>query len=233
MELKTRSGLVPVENELPFNITTTDAEEFLQGKIDQMIAAINKNGGHQDDVKIMLFSSKCSRKFVPFMILLPTLVLKGKDKKKRDSSELTIFNPENTEKQAILKNEFYVLLQCFMYDKNDEKSFFSNTARSSLGITLKTSHTLKANRIPKVQKLNKGNTEYVTCLIDPIRLFHDMLTDVNDRDTKFDVEVGDVEAIKNGNFKYEVYRVLSKKKNRNDRSLAERLAMEVNQRVNG
>lgn len=231
MNVKTRAGLVPVETEMPYSITTEEAEEFLQQKFDAIVSAMQKKGEHQEDVKIMLFTTKCSKKFMPFMVLLPLSVLKGKKERKNDY-ELDLFNPESSEKIAKLKDPFYQLIGSFIYNKNDESSFFSNAWRQALGVSLKTSHMLKANRTPKIQKFNKGASEYVVCMLDPVRLFHDMLTDVNNKDAKFGVEIAHTECIKSTNFRYEVLRVARKKK-KTDKSFEDRLAYEINMRVNG
>lgn len=232
MSLKTKAGLVPVENEIPYSITTEQAEEFLQKQIDGIVATMNRSGEGpgQGDVKIMLLTIKCSKKFAPFMLLLPTNILIGK-KDKKNEAELDMFNPECSDKIAKLKKPFFDLVGAYMYNKNDEKCFFSNNWRQALGVSLKTSQMLKNNRIPKVQKFNKGQNEYVACIIDPLRLFHYMLRDVNDNEAKFGVEIASSEQIKSGNWKYEVYRVTRKKK-KGDRSLEERIAFEIGNRLN-
>ena len=232
MSVQTRSGASPVEDEVRYGITTEEAEEFLQKKFDTIVSMMRKNGEQQDDVKIMLFTTRCSRKFMPFMILLPTNVLQGK-KERRNDHEADIFNPESSTKVAKLKDPFHKLIGAFTYNKNDESGWFSNQTRQALGISIKTSHELKANRIPKIQRLNKGQNEFVVCLIDPIRLFHDMLVDIKDPKTRFNVFITSTNQIKSGTYSYEVSRVLAKNKKKGDKSYIDRLAYEVNQRVNG
>lgn len=236
MSLKTKSGLTPVENEIPFTITTEQAEAFLQKQFDGAVALCNqKDDEHrQGEVRIMLLTVKCSKKFAPFMLLLPTNVLMGKKERKNDQ-ELDIFNPGSSDKIAKLKSPFFNLVGSYMYDKNDERCFFSNSWRQALGVSLKTSQMLKNNRIPKIQRFNKGQNEYVACMIDPLRLFHAMLASVDDNDdkiNKFGVEIASTEQIKSGNWKYETYRVARKKK-KGDRSLEERIAFEIGNRLNG
>lgn len=230
--VKTRAGLTPVENEVPYAITTEQAEEFLQQKIEAVVKMMNNNGANvTDDIKIMMFTSRCSKKFMPMMLLMPTSVLKGK-KEKKNQDELDMFNPESSEKLAKMKDPIWNLVKCYIYDNSDEAAFFSNAWRQALGVSLKTSHVLKANRLPKIQKFNKGQNEFVACLIDPVRLFHDMLEDVNNNSAKFNVYIGQVDQIKSGNYKYEVYRTITKNKNKN-KSYEDKIAWELNQRLNG
>lgn len=238
MSIKTRAGLVPVETEVPFAITTENAEDYLQKKFDFAVNEMRnpKRDGmkpvQQEDVKITLISTKCSSKFYPMMLLMPLNVLKNKQDKK-NSNELDMFNPTNSEKSANMKKPFYDVIMPYLFNKDDESAFFSNTVRQNLKISLKTSHTLKANRLPKIQKFDKGRAEYIVCLIDPIRLFHDMLSDVsgNAGTNNFTAEISNVNQIKNGVCKYDVYRIARKSKSRNN-SFEDKLAMEINQRIN-
>jgi hypothetical protein len=179
----------------------------------------------------MLFSTKCSKKFIPFMLLMPLSVLKGK-KDRKDTDELDMFNPGNSDKVAQMKDSLWKLISAYTYDKKDENAFFSNVWRQSLGINYRMSHTLKANRLPKIQKFNKGQNEYVVCWIDPLRLFHDMLTDTEHKDASFRCIINSTDQIKGGNFKYEVYRSINGKKKNSDRSIEDKIAWEINQRLN-
>lgn len=232
VELKTRAGVVPVENEAPqFNITTADAKEYLQRKIDNAVKIIAGNGGRISDVEIALLTTPMSKKFAPFMLLMPMTVLAGKDKK-QGPQELSIFNPEKTDSQANLIRGIYEVISPFVYNKDDEACFFSQTTRNELALTLKSAHELKAYRTPRVQSFNNGKNKYVACFIDPLRLFYDMLG-VNGSNVKYNVEIAGKEKITDSNYQYEVYRTTKKKKSKDERSFEEKLALEIARRVGG
>lgn len=222
---KTRAGLVPVETEVSFHITTEKANEFLQDKVDKLVNIMNQKGTHQEDVNIRLLTLKCGKKFYPFMLLLPLSVLEG-NKKKTNGSDLEIFNPQESEGTVNLKDAFYSLFGGYIFNKNDESSFFSATTRQNLGTTNEIARFVKANRRPRIQKINNNNNKFVTLLIDPIRVFHDMLTDVNNKNERFGIEVGQLKQIKTGNYRYQVFKIPAKKRN-SDKSFDDRIDFEI------
>lgn len=231
-ELKTRAGLQPTATETPFQITTEKAEEYLQKKFDAVTQMMRKEGKQQSDVKVILLTMSFSKKYKPFILITSKNVLKDRNDKHNDE-EASIFNPEATERLAKIKDEYYVIFKALQYNEADEKAFFSHEWRNALKISLKTSQFLKEHRRPKLQRFNKNRNEYVACMIDPMRLFHDMLVDLNDPNgnQKFNVDVGEVEKIKSTNYRYDVYRYSPKAKNKNNRSEEERIAFELDRRI--
>ena len=203
---KTRAGLVPVETEVSFHITTEKANEFLQDKVDKLVNIMNQKGTHQEDVNIRLLTLKCGKKFYPFMLLLPLSVLEG-NKKKTNGSDLEIFNPQESEGTVNLKDAFYSLFGGYIFNKNDESSFFSATTRQNLGTTNEIARFVKANRRPRIQKINNNNNKFVTLLIDPIRVFHDMLI-MEENNSSFKVDVFDWKKKQAGEFAYKVKRLI-------------------------
>lgn len=230
MTLKTKSGAVPVQTEVPFSFSTDDVQSYLQKKFNNVTDVMKKNGINQGDVNILVTTLRCSKKFMPFLLVLPLNTLEGKQN--RHDNELDIFNPDSSERSEKLKQPFYNLVGAYTYNKKDGDAFFSPEWRRALGISVKISHMLKSTRTPKIQKVNKGKNQYVVVLIDPIRIFHDMLENVEDATEKFKVQIDHVEQIKAGNYRYEIKRVRGKnKKNKNyDEAIIER---ELSQRLIG
>lgn len=226
MAIKTRAGVVPADDKIPFDITTKMVEQFLQeDKIDKLVALMRKNGKNHGDVKVRLISAKCSKKFIPFLILLPTSIIKGSGKN-RNEYEPSIFDPEDEDNSVKLEEEFYKLLKCYCFTRDEVEAFFTATWRNELGISLKVAHSLKNSSKPKVQKFNNGKTKFVACFIDPYKVFKDMLTDMNNPDKRFDIEISETHRLSNSDYKYKVSR--SDKKNRQNDSFDENLANEVN-----
>lgn len=223
---KTRSGLRPANTEVPYIITTEDAERYLQKKVDAIVAVMNSNAdgnNRQEPVQITLMSLKCSKKFHPFFLMLPTNTLVGKGKNKE---ELQIFNPEESEGQTRIKPLLYKLVKSFRYEKRDESVWFNSQWRSVLGIRHQTVQILKDHRLLKIQRFNKGKNSYVTCVIDPIRLFHDMLEDPTNDDERFRVYINKTTPIRAGHAEYEVIRVLNKG-DKADSSVKEEMLAEI------
>ena len=233
MSMRTKSGMVPGnEKDIPFDINTADAEKFLQKKIDQIVSKMKSEGKDQLPVDVKLITTRCSKKFMPFVLVLSATALKSSNKKK-NHNELGMFNPESSDSIAKLKNEFYQLVGAYMYNKNDEQAFFSNDWRRELGVTLKTAHFLKANRTPKIQSWNKGKDEYIMCILDPARLFHDMLVDLDHREERFRITDMTAEKIDGGNYHYSMKRSLVKGNKKKDKSFETRLLADINRRFNG
>ena len=164
------------------------------------------------------------------MLLLPTSVLKD-GKGRQNNDEPDIFQNDHSERYAQMKNGFFKLIQAYMYTKDDEKAFFSTSWRQELNVSLKTSHMLKANRIPKVQKMNKGKNTFVVCMIDPVRLFHDMLQDLNNKDQKFKVKIVETEKRDSSNYVYNIERLIVDGKKNRDKNMEETIAYEISQRL--
>ena len=209
-ELKTRAGLVPANADIPFAIRTEDAEDFIKAKFDFLTEALKKKYPNIQNLEIVVTSKDFSKSFVPFIIAISTNVLKPKSNS--DDEELSIF--KNADTAADLIPEYYQLLKTYMYDNADIEAFFPQTTRQSLGLSMSSVHELKASSKPKVYHLNRGQYEYVMAYIDPLRVFHDMLTDTDQPDQRFLVNVETIEKIKGGNFVYNVRRCTKFKKNK-------------------
>ena len=247
-KINIRSGLLPTETELQYSITTTQAEEYLQAKmnflIEGMRRAENKKAKEENrksradqikDVKIILSTMRFSKTFMPFVAMMSTNCLKNSSNAK-SVEENEIFNPQIQSKGARIQDPIFTfIVKPYGYTKKDEDAFFSNTARSSLGITVKQAHNIKHYRLPKIQKFNKGRVEYVTFLVDPLRLFHDMLGNDNDKNEKFEVFINkeSTERIRGLDYKYSVARVVSKNGKKRNKQKEDRIELELERRVTG
>lgn len=221
--VKTKSGLQPVQTELPFVITTREAEEFLQRKF-------NLLRGDNARTQVSLFTTEVSRKFLPFMLLLPTSVMQGKAKKD-NGFELSIFSPQRDDNRVNLQREVYATIAPYVFNKADEQAFFSPDWRREREVTGSMSNKLKFTRTPHIQKYNNNKVQFVAMLIDPVRLFHDMLTDPDKKDN-FQVQIGSTEKIKTGEYRYTVIKrsIFNSKKPKN---YDEILANEINRKMRG
>ena len=82
MSMRTKSGMVPGnDKDLPFDINTVEAEKFLQKKVDRIVEMMKKNGKEQLPVDVKLITTRCSKKFMPFVLVLSTTALKNNSKK--------------------------------------------------------------------------------------------------------------------------------------------------------
>lgn len=233
---KTRSGLMPnTASEVPYTITTSFAEEYLQKLFDAANSRLReelKDSDLYQDFNVSLLTLSCSKKFKPMMIILPTSVLKSKEKKKSEK-EASIFSTSNGEDMVYIQDHVFAVLSPFLYDKKDAEAFGSNAVRHHLGISTKIQYSIRGNRLPHIQRFNRGHSEFVVAMIDPLRLFHHML-DTKDSSENFEVDITRTEQIKSTNYRYEVLKVYktgkNRKKKRND---GDRIAYELQQRIAG
>ena len=226
----TRAGLVPSMDELPYDITTTIVEEYVQRKLNVVVNGMRQNGLYNgNDIDVRVITVEMGSKFVPFTVVLPMNVLK--EKRKRQKDELTIFNPKDSDETANLYDPIMKMFSSYLYNKADGEAFFSQDWRRERGVSTTTSAVLKRNRLPRVQKLNNGSMEAITFLIDPIRVFYDMLI-MEDNNANFRIEIKNWQKIRSGEFKYEVKRVLNKKKNKKGNG-GNNIADEINRKMRG
>ena len=229
-----RSGLQPERNEkLVYNITTNKAQEYLQKKFDVVTRIMKQKGDNIGQVKIRLFTTDAGSRFRPFILLLPLNVLETYEK--RNPEEPDIFNPEADDelmKKASLKQGIKKVISAFKYDKYDQNSFYGNDWRRARGVSRETARQLRMRVDPKIMDIGEKDQKIkmVTVLIDPIRLFHDMLT-FDDDNSNFKVDIIKYQKSRSGEYKYMVNRI--KKKGDGGKNYTNRLADELNRAIQG
>lgn len=244
-EMRTVSGLVPERRKAePYNITTMKAEAFLQKKFDAIIQIMNKeirkhNQEHpdekpipyQDPVEVNLITTRMSQKFYPFVLMLPSSVLENKNQYE-EGDELDIFNPQHSEKNARIKEPLYKIIQPFFYDDNDRKAFYSQNFQHTLKISHSTADALKVNCRLRIHHFAKESVTYVAVLLDPLRLFHNMLTSTDDN-TPFSVFIDRVDQMKGGDFRYSVLRSPKDRNNKKRHKGGLDIEKAIVRRING
>jgi hypothetical protein len=212
-EFKTRAGLVPAQNQVFYEITTEQAEQFLQQRINHQLKVARQKSGNNNipDITIRLRSAKMSEKFAPMILMMPTSVLINSHRGNND--EPSIFSPTKTDGTPQLHKPLYDLLKSYGYTKEDINSMFRAQFRNALKLKTSSIHTLKMFASPRLQKYNKNRNSQVIMAIDPIALFHDMLIDPSFDRERFTVDIqGWTEIDRTGNYKYSINRVRTTKK---------------------
>lgn len=228
-EIRTRSGVTPNEQALPYSITTSKVESYLQDKIDVVVNRMAKeNGGKVEDISIRVYTTEAGKAFLPFVVILPMDVLQQRNKQKKKMA--SIFDTKSEDGTAAMKTEFYELFKSYVYNKDDEAAFFSDEWRRLRHVSRETSPVLKSLRTPKVNKMDNGHLQVVSFMIDPIRVFHDMLASDDDR-RNFKVDVVNWQKIQTGEYRYDLKRVINKGKNK--QKYKDTLAAELNRKMLG
>lgn len=218
----TRGGITPNQNSLPYSITTSDVETYLQKKVDVVVSDLRKKGMNIADIDVHVTTSQAGEKFLPFIVVLPMSALK--DNMRKNNDEPSIFNPKESDRSANMIDGLYYLFRSFIYDKGDEAAFFSDDWRRQRGVARGTSEYLRTLRTPKITTVPINNTrmEMVVFMIDPLRIFHDMLVMGNDKN--FRVEITNWKKLSAGEYQYDMNRrVNTKNKQGYNNTLADEL----------
>ena len=204
--IKTRCGLEPSLSELPFTITTVDCERYLQAKL-------KFRNYSEDDYKILLLSLNLSKIFVPLVLLLPDYCMANEGDSEDEYTQEKYIpsgflqNEQVNSNRVRLKKDLYKTIIPYMYTDDDEKAFFSNQFKQHVGITQGDAITLKKLRVPTIYE---DVEDKIAVLIDPVRLFTDMLTDQQNLKERFAIKIPVIEINSNSRARYKVLRIANK-----------------------
>lgn len=214
-EIITRSGITPNESGLPFTISTADVRKYLQTKIDVICDAMAKQGNTIGHIDIMVYSPESfGRRFIPFSIFLPTDILSGK-RKNVNKGEPSIFNPTVEDKAVDIIQPIYNLLKCYSYSSADKEAFqHSKFLKRELNLSGNNLYDIMRYMTPKVLKFSSSRYELVTMLLDPIRVFHDMLI-IPGSKNDFNIAIESCQKIRDNEYNYNIIRSLYGGKNKN------------------
>lgn len=225
MSIKTRSGLMPTQTEVPYLVTTSEVEEYLQGKVNVAL----KDQGHMN---IQVLTIQPGKKFAPLMIFFPESA-SNSGRPQGGNNELSVFKGENASKIQ-LDQRLYKAISPYVFNKEDENAFFSADWRRRVGVAANMSQTLKAYRKPHLQKFQNGKIKLIGVMLDPVRIFHDMLSAENYEDAKrerFCVFIEKIEKIKNANVTYTVTREKADGHSGRNKDLQDILSTELSRKM--
>ena len=228
-QLNARSGLTPNENRLPYTITTTDVESYLQKKIDVVMnrAALDKKE-EAEKISVRVYTTEAGKEFLPFVVILPLEALDGKENKKKNNMP-SIFNTKEVDGTANLKRPIYEVLSAYVFNKQDGEAFKSDSWRRDHHVNREATNVLLSMRTPKVVSMENGKLKVVEILIDPMRIFHDMLR-IDGDNRQYRIQIESWQKVQTGEYRYEVKRVINKGKGKKYKST---LADELNRKMRG
>lgn len=202
----TKSGIIPDEiTGVPYSITTGDVQNYLQHKINCVLKAVaNKNGTETENIEVNVYSTESGSKFVPFMVSLPMNALKDNSKQHKRKGA-AIFNVKSEDGTAQLKDELFNLLKNYAYNDRDYNAFGSTDWQNMRGVGRESAYRLQNFLIPRITNMNGNRDQTVLLLVDPLRVFHDMLQIEGDR-SEFYVEIVSWKKQETGKFRYNVRR---------------------------
>ena len=235
-EFITRSGIRPDETEKSFTISTSDVQSYLQKKLDVTIASMVSNGVKQEPVSLRVYTTNAGRNFYPFAVVLPLSVLENSDEKKNDNeNELEIFRPDNSDTHCRIKKAIFDMFSDYAYDKEDGNAFTTTLWRNVSRVSAEGAAYLRSLRLPRIVSYNNGNQKVVTFIIDPMRVFYDMVVNINSYANNFTIEIKSIKEIKTGEHRYHFKRVLESGKNgkNKNKKFKDTYILELNHKMRG
>lgn len=224
--IKVRSGVQASEDKIEYSITTTMAKEYLQSKFNLLATTAKKKGMNIPEINIMMYNEKLGKNFIPFFLILPEDVL---IRNKETEDIPSIFKSENSD-HARLFGPYYEMLRAYTFNKDDKRAFRSTDWKRRAGIQSgKNIGTLLKYSTPKIENFGNGGRKVIV-LIDPIRLFHDMLTDDSARKQNFEVLIEHWKEIDSatGNWNFVVNRKVLRNKSENDDAIYAKMLRRIN-----
>lgn len=201
-----RTGIVPVETVEKYEITTTQVNEYLQKRLNTFTTVARNNGFECEDIHVNVVSFEFSKKFAPFAIVLPEEAIAEKSGGKEEGIMKIFQNEDNAELSRMTK-PVWSAIASYLYTKNDKKSFVdSGNLKKTLALTSGMASQIAGLCSPRIIRVDRDH-KHITCLIDPIRIFSDMIrkdkNEVNkDGAPKYMVFIDKAVKVGNGNYKY-------------------------------
>lgn len=228
--LSTRAGVQPTVKKLPYEISTQMVREYLQKKLDVVLE--RKTAG-KEQMSLMLYTVESGRNFIPFMLLLPTEALYDAGDRSDDSIH-PIFNTNGNRGSLNLRSEIYNMIKPYVFTSADQDAFFSEDWRRRTKVPRDASPILKKMSTAHIMKINGGRDEVVAIMLDPIRVFYDMLKDTNDKreNQPFTCDVVNWHKHKTGEFLYVIERVTRKGKGKQNYD-GDSIANDLNRAMRG
>lgn len=217
-------GYKPIETVERYKFTTDDIREFLQGRIEAIGAKLKQNpqkGKEVADCQLVLISHKSSDVFYPLLAILPENVIKQTH---RDPDMPDIFWGDD--EQFKMVDNVYGGIYAFAFTKAEKNGLLkSSTWRNSLKLSSREASWIAKYSFPRVVKIkgSGGVQRYVIMLLDPVKIFREMVKGPNDvvdkmKGPNFDIEVH-AERMNGRMCRYEVQKSPKKNKRRQDKDI--------------
>lgn len=223
---QTRAGVLPVQQDPKFEITTQKAEEWINKRLTQVREKLEKEHNHKlPEISVVVATAQQQRStFLPFVVLLPANAEFSNSKGgKKDRVDLDIFYPEEEAKGKHIRlvDYVYMILEGYMYNKKDQELLFSQEFRKAVNLSYQDVPNLKRMAKPFYYNF-KGNNKYrmIGIMLDPRRIFKDMVTYTDGKDNSFEIDITEVQKLSKRNYKYSFTRASVKYKGK-DRNFQE------------
>lgn len=210
--INTRCKLRESKKKLQFDIRTEDVQKYLEGKfkfINDTLVSRGEKG--VEPIPVTLRSLRIGKHFLPFIVLLPEAVL---DRASFNPNTPSVFRPEEDDDAVRIKPYYFKFLSNYMYSKDDINAFNSGNWKRAAGITSNGNlQILRRYSRPAIETMNTNNGKSVSVMVflDPLKIFHEMLIDEDNRDQRFSVFIDGMQEVEDNNYVFTVSREVNKR----------------------
>lgn len=205
--LKTRAGLEPSAEELPYKVTTQQIEKYFQNKFDVVNRKMNerlKAEGKEplSPITIRILAIKISDRYCPLFAIMSENVI-AKQEKAKNVNPIFV-GDEGDHKELLLRPDAWNILKTFVENK---RHFEDPNWTGRMDIKRRNALRLRKLCHPSITRSNGNRNKCVVLLLDPISVIYDMLKLVNDNTDNFHVDIEKFKKMRDDQYTYFVYRV--------------------------
>ena len=217
--MKTRAGLLPDDDKVPYSIKTAQIIKYLQNKVDVMIADINNHlpdgVAPLGDIPLKGYTIKFTSTHYPIILIMPNSVEYNPHRKpKKQNGPRTadvdisqdISDEECGHDKLTLLKPLYEVIHPYMY----EKGFFRNSNKCQ-PMHLSNQQRQQCDRFSTPKRAKQKGGGSIMVMLDPFAIIHEMLELEGDL-RMFYVMMCDAQKLQDGEFKYSVKRTFKKAK---------------------
>lgn len=211
---RVRCGKQPDLESLPYKFSTQEVQVYLGKQITLINNALRRKFPDKEfeDFSPKISALEVGKNFVPLIATFPEDILAYRQQRNNIPS---IFEQDMDENSVPIKNEYWRLISNYVYTKAMMDEFKRPEGRRILKIHgTRPLEVMAKYRVPRIEYVNtdRGEQKVVLMFFDPIAVFHDMLTSLDNPRQRFDVSINRVKRLEDGSYQFTLTREVQRKK---------------------
>lgn len=180
-----RMGIKPIRTVKQYELSTYDVRDWMQKRLNSFITLGRQeqmsNDGRTDipDIKVNVLTYAFSKKFAPFIVMLPPEALKKSGKNQRET--MAFFLPDESEELALIIPRVWDAFRSFVYTKDDRKEFLKMDGQLKHELQMSKDDCAHFTKFVVPKLLKPGGSKVIVFLIDPIRVFSEMVREDSEK----------------------------------------------------
>lgn len=214
--ITTKSGLENSSNKLLFEINTSNVEVFLKKKfqiLNEALEKTKKDTNRVDPNKIQVRGVKLGRNFCPLLLILPEQAI---NRAQYDPNISSIFRNDDEDAAVPVKKWYYEAIAKWLFPKDDVNGIRSHMIQKQLEIVrqddVKNFIYYSKPRRKTVVTADGREVSNLYVWLNPYTLFHDMLIDTGNPNSRFTTKIVDFTVLEDNVTKFSVEREVIRRK---------------------